>query len=97
MRVDQSHTTEMLNLEKVVKFNECLFGDLFKKDMTGHLSLKNAAKNYLIVPLRLSSLEPEEPLMMHDDSPQASILQYSLDFSLLEIGSLPLEERLKQS
>jgi hypothetical protein len=42
-----------------VSFNESLLGDLFKKDLEGQLSLKNAAKNYLLVPLRLVGIEPE--------------------------------------
>lgn len=45
---------EPLNLDKIIKFNENLYSDLLKKDMTGQLSLTNAEKFYLIVPLKLA-------------------------------------------
>jgi hypothetical protein len=47
-----SDQANLLDLNKIKAFNETLFGDLFRNDVS--LSFVKANKNYLIVPLKLS-------------------------------------------
>ena len=66
------------------RFNENLFGDLYKTDLTSKLSFDHPSKSYMIVPLKkVESFHGE--------------LSYEIDYKIIEYGSLSLNERIKAS
>lgn len=59
------------------RFNEVLFGDLYKRDLAGKLSFDNPNKSYMIVPLNKVSSTIKDSLC------------YEIDYNLLDYTSLP--------
>ena len=56
------------------RFNEVLFGDLYKRDLGGKLSFDNPNKSYMIVPLNKVSSSLDN-------------LCYEIDYNLIDYAS----------